>query len=55
MSPEVTRRLSSERSSGKCATEPLVVVLAVISLVMISAMRVVEGWFGHDDRKLDED
>ncbi|MBL4792674.1 MgtC/SapB family protein [Citromicrobium bathyomarinum] len=34
---------------------PLVVVLAVISLVMISAMRVVEGWFGHDDRKLDED
>ena len=34
---------------------PLVVVLAVISLVMISAMRVVEGWFGHNDRTLDGD
>lgn len=32
---------------------PLVVVLGVISLVMISAMRVVEGWMGKRDRKLD--
>lgn len=32
---------------------PLVMVLAIISLMMISAMRVVEGWFGKRTRKLD--
>ena len=32
---------------------PLVLVLAIISLVMITLLRFVEGWFGHDDRKLD--
>ena len=32
---------------------PLVMVLAVTSLVMITIMRFVEGWFGHSDRTLD--
>ena len=34
---------------------PLVAVLAIISLVMITIMRFVEGWFGHSDRTLDGD
>ena len=34
---------------------PLVAVLAIISLVMITIMRFVEGWFGHNDRTLDGD
>ena len=32
---------------------PLVVVLAIISLVMITVLRVVEKWIGHEDRNLD--
>jgi putative Mg2+ transporter-C (MgtC) family protein len=31
---------------------PLVAVLAVISLVMITLLRIVEGWFGEEDRQL---
>ena len=32
---------------------PLVAILTVTSLVMITVLRVAEGWFGHDDRHLD--
>ena len=34
---------------------PLVVVLAIISLVMITIMRFVESWLGQKDRTLDGD
>ena len=34
---------------------PLVVVLAIISLVIITIMRFVEGWLGKRDRQLDAD
>ena len=31
---------------------PLVAILTVVSLVMVTILRIVEGWFGHDDRRL---
>ena len=34
---------------------PLVLVLAIISLVIITIMRFVEGWLGQRERKLDGD
>lgn len=34
---------------------PLVLVLSVISIVMMTLLRIVEGWFGPKDRQLDYD
>jgi putative Mg2+ transporter-C (MgtC) family protein len=33
---------------------PLVAVLAAVSLVLVTALRVIEGWFGRDSRQLGE-
>ncbi|RPF70985.1 MgtC/SapB family protein [Aurantiacibacter spongiae] len=34
---------------------PLVAILSVVSLVMVTLLRVVEGWFGPEGRRLDRD
>ncbi len=34
---------------------PLVLILSVISLVMVTLLRFVEGWFGPKDRRLDHE
>lgn len=31
---------------------PLVSILTVVSLIMVTILRIVEAWFGHDDRRL---
>ena len=34
---------------------PLVTILSLISLVMVTVLRFVEGWFGAKDRRLDDE
>jgi len=34
---------------------PLVFILSLISLVMVTVLRFVEGWFGAKDRRLDDE